>query len=173
MPAQNGTAAEPESIFRWDTLKEIGPHALRHEGQAIAGRAYEIELTSGKTALVWRSEDGQHYFCHGLTFGGKEAPGGAISPYTGWPVETILQHHFQLVPEEQAQTGDVLVWWGLVPETTPHSATLAGPRIAQGKKYLDYSSPVRTKNGLAPETETTLLELIDLYGELYNIYRRR
>jgi hypothetical protein len=88
-------------------------------------------------------------------------------------VETILQQHFQAVPEGQAQAGDILVWWGLAPETTPHSAILTGPRIVQGTQYLDYSSTVRTKNGLAPEQEVTLLELIDLYGESYNTYRRR
>ena len=58
-------------MLQWDTLKEIGPHELHHRGKPVPGKMYEVELTSGKTILVWKSDDGQQYFCHGLTFGGK------------------------------------------------------------------------------------------------------
>jgi hypothetical protein len=160
-------------MFQWDTLKEIGPHELHYQGKPVPGKVYEMELTSGKSILVWRSEDGQQYFCHGLTFGAREAPGGAISPYTGKPVETILEEYYQMNPEGQARAGDILVWRGVAPETTPHSAILTDPILAQGKSYLADSTRLQTKNGLSPETNVTLEELIAIYGESYNAYRRR
>jgi hypothetical protein len=63
------------SIFKWESLQEIGPHDLNY-AKVVAGKEYEIELSSGRRILVWRANDLQSYFCHGLTFGGTEAPGG-------------------------------------------------------------------------------------------------
>jgi hypothetical protein len=108
-----------------------------------------------------------------LTFGGKAAPGGAVSPYTGKPVETILQEHYRMIPEEQTRAGDILVWRGIAPETTPHSALLTDPIFAQGKSYLADTARLQTKNGLSPETNMTLERLIGIFGESYNAYRRR
>jgi hypothetical protein len=76
-------------IFKWETLREVGPYDLRY-AVPVPGKLYEVELTSGPGVQVWRASDGQQYFCHGLTFGGKEAPGGPISPFSGRPVETIM-----------------------------------------------------------------------------------
>jgi hypothetical protein len=170
MPAD---ASECEPIFKWDTLKEIGPHELRYQGKPVSGKMYDIELRGGKVVRVWRSDDGQQYFCHGLTFGGKVAPGGVISPYTGTPVETILQEHYQMIPEGQARAGDILVWRGIAPETTPHSAVLTDTIFAPGKSYLDSTARLQTKNGLLPETNMTLEQLIVIYGESYNTHRGR
>jgi hypothetical protein len=97
-----------ESLFKWETVREIGPHDLGYQ-PAVPGKLCEVELTSGVVVRAWRADDGQEYFCHGLTFGGKSAPGGALSPFTGPAVETILQQHFQPVPEAEAQPGDILV----------------------------------------------------------------
>jgi hypothetical protein len=160
-------------MFHWDTLKEIGPHELYYRRMPVPGKMYEVELTTGETIHVWRSDDGQQYFCHGLTFGGTVAPGGAISPYTGKPVQTILEEYYQMIPEEQARGGDILVWRGIASETTPHSAILTDPILVQGKSYLADSTKLQTKNGLSPEMNMTLEELIDIYGESYNVYRRR
>jgi hypothetical protein len=163
----------PASIFKWETMKEIGPHELQHQGKSVPGTRCEVQLTSGNKVQVWRSADGKQYFCHGLTFGGKESPAGVISPYTGQSVETILQEHYQMIPEGQARVGDILVWWGLAPETTPHSAILTDPIIAEGKSYLDDTARLQTKNGLSPETNMNLEQLTAVYGEAYNAYRRR
>jgi hypothetical protein len=160
-------------MYQWDTLKEIGPHELQYLGKPVPGTMCEVELVGGKTIRVWRSADGTKYFCHGLTFGGKEAPGGAISPYTGKPVETILEEHYQMIPEEQARAGDILVWRGIAPETTPHSAVLTDPVLEEGKRYLAYTTRLQSKNGLSPEMNMTLEQLIGIYGESYNAYRRR
>jgi hypothetical protein len=130
-------------------------------------------LTSGTVIEVWRAEEGQWYFCHGLTFGGKDAPGMSISPYTGWPVEIILQEHFNLIPEAEARAGDILVWKGVGPESTPHSAILARPVVSPGSNYLGDSTELRTKNGLSPEADMLLEKLIEIYGESYNAYRKR
>jgi hypothetical protein len=134
---------------------------------------YEVELTSGAVVRVWRAEDGQQYFCHGLTFGGKEAPGGPVSPFSGQVVETILQQHYHLVTESEARPGDILVWRGVDPDSTPHSAVLTDPTMAPGRNFLDETTRVRSKNGMLPECNLTLGELIQNYGEAYNVFRKR
>jgi hypothetical protein len=164
---------EPEALFRWDTLTVIGPHDLLYQGQPVPGMTCEITLSSDRTITVWRAGDGKQYFCHGLTFGGKEAPGGVLSPYTGIPVETILEEHYQMIPEADAQPGDILVWRGPAPETTPHSAILTDPIVRAGERNLAYETRLQTKNGLSPETNMTLEKVIGIYGESYQAHRRR
>lgn len=163
------------SIFRWETLQEIGAHTLQYE-EPVRGKILEVELTSGPKVAVFRAEDVVLYFCHGLTFGGKQAPGGAVSPFSGRNVTTILAHHYFLVaPESAAVVGDILVWKGLG-EDTPHSAVLTRPVVREGTNYLDYSSIARTKNGRLPEQEMTLDRLTGDefgYGDSYNVFRLR
>jgi hypothetical protein len=169
-PAE-GAPGEP--LFKWETLEESGQHTLSYK-TPIPGRSYRIDLTSGHTVQVWRGEDCQTYFCHGLTFGGKAAPGGPVSPFSGPGVATILLHHYRAVdPESAARAGDILVC--RAPDgDTPHSAILLEPVAAPGSNYLDYASKLRTKNGIEPETTMTLEELItDSYGEAYTVYRRK
>jgi hypothetical protein len=164
-----------EPIFRWETMREVGARALPYE-PPVHGKMLEVDLTSGPKVQVFRADDGLFYFCHGLTFGGKAAPGGAISPFSGQNVRIILDNHYRLVdPEAGAVRGDILVWRGLG-DDTPHSAILTEPVILQGKTYLDGSSKVRTKNGRLPETEMTLERLTGdefIYGDSFNVYRRK
>jgi hypothetical protein len=149
------TEAADRPIFKWDTMREVGQETLRYQAGAIPGKVYEVDLTSGQTVTVWRSDDGQHFFCHGLTFGGKEAPGGAISPY-GKEVPTILRGHYQPVPESQARPGDILVVHGAHANDVVHSAILTGPVVIAGRDYLDYSTRLQSKNGRKPEANLTL-----------------
>ncbi len=134
-----------------------------------------MELTGGAKIQVFRADDSQFYFCHGLTFGGKRAPGGAVSPFSGKDVRTILDNYYRLVdPELGAVRGDILVWRGLG-EDTPHSAVLTDPVVHPGKYLLDYSSKVQTKNGRLPETEMTLERLCGdefIYGDSFRVFRR-
>ena len=102
------------------TLRDVGGHEFRYLSGPVPGRVVEVELTSGPTMRLC-SDDGVRYFCHGLTFGGKDAPGGPISPYTGNPVEVILREHYEAIPEVRATAGDVLVWRGIAPLSTPTS----------------------------------------------------
>jgi hypothetical protein len=162
----------PEPLFKWETLREIGPHDLGY-APPVPGKMCEVELTSGATVQAWRADDGQQYFCHGLTFGGKDAPGGPISPFTGRAVETILEHHYEPVPEAEAKPGDILVWRGVAPDTTPHSAVLTDMIIVAGKTYLDDATRLQSKNGMLPEQNLPLRGLIRDYGESYNVFRRR
>jgi hypothetical protein len=166
---------EQEPIFKWETIREVGPHTLAYE-QPVHGKVLEIELTSGPKVQVFRADDRQFYFCHGLTFGGKRAPGGAVSPFSGKHVRTILDNHYQwLASESAAVRGDILVWRGLG-DDTPHSAILTEPIVQEGKNYLDYSSKMQTKNGRLPETEMTLERLTGdefTYGDSFHVFRRR
>jgi hypothetical protein len=164
--------AQEVPIFKWDTLREIGQETLYYQAGAIVGKVYEVELTSGPKVTVWRSDDGQQYFCHGLTFGGKGAPGGAGSPY-GKEIPTILRGHYDLVPESQANPGDILVFRGADADEIVHSAILTDPVVARGGNYLDYSTKLQSKNGSRPEANLTLEANILEYGETYNVYRRR
>src|SRR5207302_8608658 len=128
---------------------ELGPDTLPFK-EPVQGRRFEVELTSGPKVNVFRADDGVFYFCHGLTFGGKEAPGGAVSPFSGQDVRTIMDNHYHLVDRvSSAVAGDILVWRGLGGET-PHSAILTDPVVPPGKRYLDYGSLVRSKNGKLP-----------------------
>jgi hypothetical protein len=164
--------AEQKSIFKWETIREVGQETLRYKTGAIPGKVYEVELTSGPTVTVWRSDDGQQYFCHGLTFGGKAAPGGSISPY-GTEVPTILREHYDPVPESEARPGDIVVFRGADANDIVHSAILTDPVVVQGKNHLDYSARLQSKNGNKPEANLTLEAIILEYGEAYNTYQRR
>ena len=102
-------------------MGEVGPWTLSYD-EPVHGKVFEVELVSGPKVRVFRADDGQFYFCHGLTFGGKEAPGGAASPFSGKDVRTILDHHYRLVdPEAGAVQGDILVWrgWAMTRPTRP------------------------------------------------------
>src|SRR6202051_4125530 len=126
-------------LFRWETLLEGGPHVLAY-ARPVPGMVMTVDLTSGTAIRVFRADDGQFYFCHGLTFGGKEAPGGPVSPFSGKDVRTILDNHYRLVElESSAAAGDILVWIGPAGET-PHSAILTDPVVSVGKTFLDYNS---------------------------------
>jgi hypothetical protein len=167
-------AYEQESIFKWETLREVEAHTVHYE-EPVHGKRLEVELVAGPKVQVFRADDGEFYFCHGLTFGGKEAPGGAVSPFSGNSVQAILDNHYRLVsPESAAIQGDILVWHGLG-QDTPHSAILLEPVVRPGKDFLDYSSKVRTKNGRVAETEMTLGRLPAdefAYGDSFNVFRR-
>lgn len=163
-----------ETIFRWETLREVGDHPLNTR-PPIAGRLCEVELIGGETITVWRADDGVAYFCHGLTFRGVEAPGGPVSPLTGRSVEIILRGYYALVESEPiAKSGDILVWSSPDPFlTTPHSAILVAPIPMTDSRQLDYSSSLRTKNGMRPETTMSLEDLVGEYGETYRVYRKK
>jgi hypothetical protein len=168
-------ASPQESLFKWETMREVGPETLAYE-QPVRGKVFEVELTSGPRVQVFRAEGDRFYFCHGLTFGGKQAPSGAMSPFSGKDVRTILDNHYRLVtPESGAVRGDILVWRGLG-DDTPHSAILTEPVVQPGKNYLDYSSKVQTKNGRLAETEMTLDRLCGdefSYGDSFHVFHRR
>jgi hypothetical protein len=159
-----------EAIFKWETLLEVAVHVLQYK-KPVAGKMCSIELTSGTSIHVWRADDGQSYFCHGLTFGGRDAPGGAISPYTGVNVEAILRDYYERIAESQSTRGDIVVWKGLAPETTPHSAILAD--VLLSGEVLHPATVLQTKNGMDPEEAWTLKELFDQYGESFNVFRRK
>jgi hypothetical protein len=169
--ATAGGQGGPAGIFRWDTLKVIGPHDLGYR-PPVPGMMMEVMLTSGVAVRVWRSSDARQYFCNGLAFGGKDAPGGPFSPYTGMPVETILREYYASIPEAEARAGDILVWRGIEPETTPHSAVLIEVSRLPDRGDLHESSRLASKNGMLPEGVFTLEELWAIYGESYGVYRQ-
>jgi len=165
---------DQESMFKWETLKEVGTQDLQHQGQVYPGKVYEVQLTNGQRINAWVADDRLQYFCHGLTFGGKDAPGAPVSPFTGRPVETILEGYYHPIPDSQARANDILVWKGVPPETTPHSAILTEARLEPGEEYLsETTTRLQTKNGLFPETNVPLRDLIRIYTDNYNAYRRR
>ncbi len=163
----------PEGIFNWETLQVIGPHDLPYE-DAIPGSILEVDLITGSRIRVFRADDRVSYFCHGLTFGGKDAPGGAVSPFSDGGVQTILGELYVAIEEANATIGDILVWKG--GDGRPiHSAILTNA-VPPGARQLDYATVLRSKNGINPEADVTLLWLITDpkgYGESYQVYRRK
>jgi hypothetical protein len=126
-------------IFRWDTLTDLGLRELKYQHRSVLGHAFEITLTNGQKTHVWRAEDGMEYFCHGLTFGGKDAPGGSVSPFNEF-VPVILEGYFDPIAESEAVAGDILVWRGVDANDVIHSAILTDLVVTPGKSYLDYST---------------------------------
>jgi hypothetical protein len=163
-----------QPFFKWETMKELGPYVL-HYADPIPGKLYEIELTTGKTIHLWQADNGQDYFCHCLTFGGKDAPvGGPVSPLGDYVPSILREYYEPVIPEGQGQPGDILVWRGIDANEVMHSAILSQVVPTRKKTYLDSSSELQTKNGREPETIMTLEELIvDYYGESYNVFRRK
>lgn len=163
---------EQSPLFHWATLRVMAPLTLAYH-TPVPGKRCEVRLTSGHPIQVWQPDDGQAYFCHGLTFGGLYAPGGPVSPFSGDDVEIILRSYYRPVdPESAALPGDILIWRGPGGDT-PLSAILLKPVAEPGRNYLGYASELRTKNGIEPETVMTLEDLIsDYYGEIYQVYRR-
>lgn len=159
-----------EPIFKWDTVREIGPYVLRYE-TPVPGTLCEVELTSGAVIQAWKPSQGLQYFCHGFTFAGTAAPGAPLSPFTGRPVESILAGHFDPISPADAAEGDILVWTAPPPHSTPHSAVLLSPLSAHGT--VDYGALLQTKNGMSLLTAMSLEKLILQYGEWYNAYRWR
>jgi hypothetical protein len=166
-------ASKGESVFKWDTMLEVGPYELKYTERTVPGRTFEVVIGSGEKVRVWRADDGQEYFCHGLTFGGKEAPGGVASPLSDH-IPTILRGHFNAIPEIQARAGDILIWRGASMDDIVHSAILNNPKRVPGQDALDYAAMLQTKNGIMPETIMSLGQLIEnYYGESYKVYRKR
>jgi hypothetical protein len=162
-----------EPLFRWDTLTEVGTQELRYQDRTVPGRILEVEMTGGEKVRLWRADDSREYFCHGLTFDGKGAPGGAASPL-GDHVPTILRAHYQAVSETQARAGDIVVWRGARADEVTHSAVLMDPLLTPDGDSLDYTARLQTKNGILPEATMSLGQLIEnYYGESYQVYRRR
>jgi len=164
-----------DSLFKWEALRDVQRHTLEYR-EPINGKLCEVEIISGIKVQVFRADDGRFYFCHGLTFGGKDAPGGAVSPFSGKGVRLILANHYRLVGHEsEAVPGDILVWEGLS-DDTPHSAILTEVVLTPGTKSLDYGCKLRSKNGRLPEADMTLEQLAASeqgYGETYHVYRRQ
>jgi len=119
---------EPPAIFKWETLTEIGSRELRYQDRTVPGKILEVELTRGEKVRGWRADDGQDYFCHGLTFGGKAAPGGVVSPLSDH-IPTILRGYYDSVPYGQSRTGDILVWRGASPAEGSSSNNRRGSDI--------------------------------------------
>jgi hypothetical protein len=161
-------------VFRWETLRIVEPCVLPYENP-IYGVTVEVELVSGMAVKCFRADDGRFYFCHGLTFGGADAPGGAVSPYSRDEVGKILAGLHEEIADARAAPGDVLVWYGANGEAI-HSAIVVLPVALPNGKVLDYATVVRSKNGRRPAADTTLRRLVDDpdgYGESYRAYRRK
>ncbi|MBI2808984.1 MAG: hypothetical protein HYX68_28710 [Planctomycetes bacterium] len=163
------------SIFRWDTIRDLEPDVLPY-AVPVPGIKIEIELTSGNRIEAFRADDGQFFFCHGLSFGGIDAPGGPVSPYSGKDVSTILNDFYTRVePEATAVAGDVVVWYDLNGGPI-HSATLINPIATTRGDRLDYASVLCSKSGKRPQANMTLESLVEgpaSYGESYVVFRCR
>src|SRR5579864_7164 len=100
-------------MFKWETMRELCPNTLGYE-EPVSGKVLEVELISGPKVQVFRANDGQFYFCHGLTFAATQAPGGPVSPFSGKDVRTILDNHYRLVVltsfPENGDTGPPGAW---------------------------------------------------------------
>jgi hypothetical protein len=164
---------EESTIFKWHTLKELSARDFKYRGGVVTGKVLEVELTSGRNVRVWRAENGSDYFCHGLTFGGKDAPSGPVSPFGDY-VPVILQGHYEKIAERDSQPGDIVIWHGVDESDVVHSAVLTHPIASSQTDSLDYASRLQSKNGMLSEASSTLEILVEnYYGESYVVYRKK
>lgn len=84
--------SEPEPLFKWETMKEVGPHALHYQDRAVPGKIVEVQLTSGDQVRVWRADNGQEYFCHGLKTMGEPMTKTVAPRETGAALACRLRH---------------------------------------------------------------------------------
>ena len=175
LQAIGGRTGEPIPIFRWETLRDDSAFIIPYR-EPILGRTLTVELVAGATVSVFRADDLQMYFCHGLTFGSLVAPGGAVPPFSGAGIQQILSACYdEVFLESDARAGDALVWHDF-DGGTPHSAILAEAVMEPGSSQLDPTSQVRTKNGRRPEEVMSLGRLTGEefeYGDSFKIYRRK
>jgi hypothetical protein len=167
-----------DAIFRkkhgidWSTLQLVGPE----DGDGVPGNRYVGKTYAGTIVVVWKGENGE-YFCHALTFGGKDAPNGPFSPH-GATVDILMSSGgFRLIEVSESQIGDVIVWRERRTDRVIHSALLENVDVylAQGGEHFfdDVSTILRSKNGAkAAEGTFTLLDLDTQYGTTRKVYRR-
>jgi hypothetical protein len=156
----------------WESLQPIGPEVA----DGVPGTRYVGRTYAGEAVAVWKGENGE-YFCHALTFGGKEAPRGPFSPHAE-AVDTLLApgRGFRSVEVHEARTGDVVVWRDRSTNRVLHSALLETVVrfLSRGLSFFDDEmTTLRSKNGAKdPETISTLLDLDLRYGTTRRVYRK-
>jgi hypothetical protein len=156
----------------WESLRPIGPEVA----DGIPGTRSVGRTHAGEGVAVWKGENGE-YFCHALTFGGKEAPRGPFSPHAE-AVDTLLAagRGYRPVEVHEARAGDVVVWRDRSTDRVLHSALLVNVEVYQsrGQSFFDdVTTTLRSKNGAnAPEGISILLDLDAQYGTTRSVFRK-
>jgi hypothetical protein len=165
-------------LIDWRTARVVGPLTM-WEGSADAtpGAIYSVRLRNGTDVELWRPNNPdainprRRFNCHGLTIGGDEAPGGPFSPVTAEAMNAILAAGYTRIQQtNQAQVNDILIFRDRQGRPI-HSARLAA--VALRDNALDVNATrLDTKNGANERTTQTLVQLIILYGNIIEVWRR-
>ncbi len=161
-------------LFRWDTLRVVGPQSLWYPLN-VSGSIVEAELVDrpGTWISAWKPDDGVTYFCHGLTFGGSQAPGGPVSPISSNSIQTIVGASFREIGNESlARPGDIVVWTDPITGVVNHSAIVFDVRIDRIRNCLDLDAEFLSKEGIDPLRIVNLDEMSQTYGGMYKVYLR-
>jgi len=171
-------SVDPSGNIKWFTAKRVSKEKVypwKKQGRKTYGPVgdnYEVKTDAGNSIIVWKPHRNQaehhRYWCHGLTFGGKRAPGGPFSPYTGPSVQQIIKDEWdELWCCNIAKKGDIIVWSG-----TRHSAILTKVAV-KGSKIDENNSRLDTKNGMEPEKKLSLKQINATYGNKYTCYTKK
>jgi hypothetical protein len=97
-------------ILDWGRARLVGPSNVNGHGD---GQRFEIPLRGGGVAHAWRPgasvRGDARYWCHGLSFGGVNAPGGPFS-IDNRDVDRVLRAGYNQFPIRSARAGDVVIW---------------------------------------------------------------
>lgn len=100
-----------ETVFRMSWQPET---LISEDIKPFAGRPDLVgdDYSTSQDVVIWVPDDGQTYWCHGYTFGGKDAPGGPYSTYGREVQEKILSMDgWRPNPSCQAAGDDILVFY--------------------------------------------------------------
>ncbi|HTB80774.1 MAG TPA: DUF4157 domain-containing protein [Opitutaceae bacterium] len=115
---------------RWNPNVDTG-RKVKPWGAGPDGKILRANTDAGTPLDIWKPDDGQTYWCHGFTFGGRTATGG---PYSLWgqDVPTVLNDDgwSPQVDSCAAKPGDLLVFNGGNPVT--HSGIVQSAVNASG-----------------------------------------
>lgn len=177
---------QQDAGLQWDRATPVGGEFEVTSG--LRGQYHDVPLAStGEMVRVFRSSDGQVYFCHGLSSGGVDVPNGRFSPLsegTGSPMgggmALLLDRSYQQIGRADARPGDLVAWRETHPQLQNdinHSAPLTHvDRIntGQGVDFHAVNTRLQTKNGpFVSEANMTLGDLMREYGHTIEVWRSR
>ena len=146
-----------------------------------AGFDRKAAVRGGAVVHVWvpgaNTPPNQQYFCHGHSLGTFNQVGYSV--FSGASLQTVLNAEWNLVGGlHHAKMGDIVVWHGvhgnLGQRMADHSALIKTVGMGSNLQIDTQRTILSSKNGTGPlDQNATLASLIQIYGNVYALYRRK
>ena len=153
----------------WSPNTDTGKKRRPWKNKATNGKVLKAKTDAGAPIEIWKPDDGQTYWCHGFTFGGKTAPGG---PYSLWgqDVPMVLKDDGWQPQTDScaAKSGDAIVFEGNDPIS--HSGVI-GSVSGSGGSVDESASTLDSKWGDGPQNTRSWEVNAGTYG-MYRCYSK-